>query len=117
MEIPYKKIGDYLIPDLKYQSTEQLKNIGKYGMMRMNFLKNYRKAKYATLLLQDETGSHIVEIDKTSHEREEVIVKQMAKAQGVDEDLKARDQLAWVGAMNQIYHSAEEIIRNEIIEV
>lgn len=117
MEIPYRKVGDYYIPDLEYKSTEQLSHIGKYGIMRMEFLKKCRKAKYSTLLLQDKIGEHIMEIDKAAMEREETIVKQMAKNQSVDEELKARDQLAWVGAMNQIYHSAEEIIRNELIEV
>ena len=88
---------------------------GKYGRMRRTYLKEHRPALYTSLLLSGKLNAHLNEIDETAHARMELLTKQMAAAQGITEELKARDQMAWVGAMNNIRNAAEEIIGSELI--
>lgn len=111
----YRQVGDYFIPDIVYRSGEQMKQIGKYGFLRKSFLKERRKAKYKTLLLQDKIGEHLLEVDRAAKEREEVILKQLKEADPLPD--KAADQMAWVQAANQHRAIAEEIILAELIYV
>ena len=94
---------------------EEAPRYGKYGRMRHTYLREHKKAYYTTLLFDGKLVSHLNEIDDTANARMELLVKQMAVAQGVTEDLKARNQMAWVRAMNNIHNAAEEIIFNELI--
>lgn len=111
----YRQVGDYFIPDIVYHSGEQMKQIGKYGFLRESFLKEYRKAKYQILLLQDKIGEHLLEGDKAAREREEVILRQLEEIDLLPD--KATDQMAWVQAANQHRAIAEEIILAELIYV
>ena len=114
MELTYRQNGDYLIPNLEMdeQPTEL---IGKYGRMRKAFLKEHRKGTYNELLLTGKLDEHLLETDRLARMQVEQIVEHMAKAEGVTEELKARDQMKWVGMMNSFKHSAEEIVLTELI--
>lgn len=114
MEITYSKNGDYLIPDLELD-TQPTESIGKYGRMRKSFLMEHRKGTYGSLILQNKLTEHLLEIDQTAKAQVEQMVSQMAKANGVTEELKARDQMKWVGLMNTLKAQAEEIILAELI--
>ena len=94
---------------------EETPRYGKYGRMRRTYLREHHESLYTGLLLSGKLNAHLNEIDETAHARMELLTKQMAKAQDITEDLKARDQMAWVGAMNNIRNAAEEIIQKELI--
>ena len=94
---------------------EETPRYGKYGKMRHAYLREYKKAYYTTLLFDGKLVAHLNEIDDAANARMELLAKQMAAAQGLTEQLKARDQIAWVGAMNNIRHAAEETVLSELI--
>ena len=94
---------------------EEAPRYGKYGRMRHTYLREHKKAYYTTLLFDGKLVAHLNEIDDAANDRMELITKQMVKAQSINEALKAQDQLAWVGAMNNIRSAAEEIVLSELI--
>ena len=105
-----------LYPDL-LPPAEDAPTYGKYGRMRLTYLKEHHEGIYTDLLLSGKLNAHLNEIDETAHARMELMTKQMATAQGVTEKLKAGDQMAWVGAMNDIRSISEEIILKELIYI
>jgi len=114
MNLTYRKEGDYNLPNLlPPQETEV--HLGKYALLRRKFLKENRRVTYTNLLTSGKLNAHLMEIERTALTRLEQMVSQMAKAEGVTEELKAADQMKWVGLMNNIRHSAEEAILNELI--
>lgn len=117
MKIEYTKVGDYYLPNLV--ASENMKNfeIGKYGKLRLRYLKEHKKAEYTLLLMDNKLQKHLMEIDKIANERFDLLMKQFAQKENITEELKAKDQLKWVGLMNNIKHSAEEIILKELIYV
>ena len=116
-KITYHKEGDYLIPDLIMDNSCENYNIGKYGRLRLNYIKNYKRGLYTELMINGTLSKHLSDIENTANERIGLIVKQLAKSENVNEDLKSINQLAWVQAMNNIKNRAEEIAYNEIIYV
>ena len=112
--IHYTLHGDYYLPDLGLPEKSSAP-IGRYGRMRKAYLEEHRPGLYERLLLSGELYEHLVEIDTCCAERIDRMVRQMAEAEGITEDLKARDQLAWVGRMNSIRQRAEENILRELI--
>ena len=112
--IEYIQNGDYLIPNLALP-TEETKALGKYGMLRKSYLKKHRKGLYSCMLLQGTLYDHLNEIDEEAHIFIDRYVKEMAIKEGVDETLKAKDQMAWVQAMNSILSRAEEVVLYELI--
>ena len=110
----YTRVGDFLIPDLVLEEQPE-GQIGKYGRMRLAYLKKWRKSLYNDLLLSGKLQQHLLDIDRDAREEFEVIVRQMAKAEGVAEKLKKQNQMEWVRQMNSICNRAEEIIRNDLI--
>lgn len=100
-------------PDLKLPEEEP--HYGKYGRMRLRYLKEHHKVLYHTLLLDGELVKHLNEIDDTANQRMNLLTLQMQERQKINEALKARDQMAWVGAMNNIRNAAEEIVLSELI--
>ena len=94
---------------------EETPRYGKYGRMRHTYLRAHKKAYYTTLLFDGKLVAHLNEVDDAVNAQIELITKQMAKSQGITEAPKAKDQMAWVGAMNNIRNAAEEIILNELI--
>ena len=113
-EITYTRQGDYNLPNLLPPQEEPVPH-GKYALLRKKFLKEHRRVTYTNLLTSGKLNSHLAEIQQTAQRRMEQIVAQMAKAQGVTEELKASDPMKWTGLMNNIRHSAEETILNELI--
>ena len=109
----YTLHGDYYLPDLVLNEEEP--TYGKYGMLRKQFLKDYRPARYQCLLLTGKLTEYLNQIDRDAREQGEMPMKRMAKKQGVTETLKMRDQMKWVGLMNNIKASAEEIVLKEIV--
>lgn len=112
-ELTYTRVGDYYIPDLKLEEPE--KPIGKYGRMRLRYLKEHRPALYSSLLLTEKLYPHLLEIDEAANERMDILMPQLMKAAGVTEELKASDQMKWVGLANTCRAQAEENIIGEII--
>ena len=113
-ELTYTRCGDYYIPDLKLSEQPEAP-IGKYGRMRQRYLKEHRPGLYSSLILSEMLYPHLLEIDRAARERMDAMLPRMMEAAGVTEELKACDQLAWVGAMNSIRSRAEEIILSEMI--
>ena len=103
-----------LYPDL-LPPAEDEPHYGKYGRLRPTYLREHHEGLYTGLLLSGKLNAHLNEIDEAAHSRMELITRQMAAAQGITEELKARDQMAWVGAMENIRNAAEEIIYSELI--
>ena len=110
----YELIGDYYIPILTLSSEEQ-RPIGKWGRMHRDYLKEHRPILFNDLILSGQLWTYLADLNEQAQERLSVIVEQMKEAEGVTEDLKAADQMAWVGAMNSIRNRAEEIILREMI--
>ena len=106
----YKMVNGYQIPDLKIPD-EQV-TLGKYGRMRKAYLQEHKKILFNSLLLMGELTAHLAEIDQTASERVNRMVSEMA--QGVNEALKERDPMAWVGAMNSLKAQAEEVVLTEL---
>ena len=117
MEITYHKEGDYFIPDIYLAKDEYEKdyNIGKYGHLRLEYLKNHKKVEYTIMFLENSLRKHIIETDKHAKERFEILMKQMLEKNPIDENLKNTDPLKWTGLMNNYKHSIEEIIYKEFI--
>ena len=110
----YRQCGDYLIPEISLPNTETT-SIGKYGRMRHRYLKEHRSVLYNAMILDGTLWSHLAEVDKTCKERMDVLILGLKETQGITEELKARDPMAWVGAMNNIRNAAEEILFVEVI--
>ena len=113
-EITYTRQGDYNLPNLLPPQEEPVPH-GKYALLRRQFLKEHRRVTYTNLLTSGKLNSHLAEIQQTAQRRMEEIVAQMAKAEGVTEELKASDQMKWVGLMNNIQNAAEEMVLAELI--
>ena len=112
--IHYTLHGDYYFPDLELPGVPP-QAIGHYGRMRLNYLQEHRPGLYTRLILSGTLYEHLAEIDQTSRWQMEQIISPMALTEGVDEILKAKDQMVWVGRMNNIRQCAEEIILAELI--
>ena len=111
----YTLHGDYYLPDLVLREEEP--TYGKYGMLRKQFLKEYRSARYQYLLLTGKLNEHLNQTDQEAREQVETLMEQMTEKQGVTEELKAQDQMKWVRLMNNIKVSAEEIILKNTVYV
>ena len=111
----YTLHGDYYLPDLVLREEEP--TYGKYGMLRKQFLKEHRSARYQYMLLIGKLNEHLNQIDQEVREQVETLMEQMTEKQGVTEELKAQDQMEWVRLMNNIKVSAEEIILKNMVYV
>ncbi len=98
-------------------STNEEPHYGKYGMLRRTYLKEHRPAKYSLYMLEDRLTAHLNAVDDEAKERMETLVSQMMDKQGVTEELKARDQMAWVETVNNIRNAAEEIVLKELVYI
>ncbi len=111
----YTLHGDYYLPDLVLREEEP--TYGKYGMLRKQFLKEHRSARYQYLLLIGKLNEHLNQTDQEAREQVETLMEQMTEKQGVTEELKAQDQMERVRLMNNIKASAEEIVLKNMIYV
>ena len=112
-ELNYTLHGDYYLPDLEINEEEP--TYGKYGIMRKQFLKEHRSARYQYLVLTGKLTEHLNQVDKEVREKVEILMEQMAEQWGVTEELKMQDQMEWVRRLNNIQATAEEIALKEII--
>lgn len=113
--IDYILVGDYYIPDLKL--PEENRPIGRYGRLHREYLKQEHPARYSSLILTGKLWTYLADLNEQAEERLDLIIAQMKAAEGVTEELKARNQLEWVGRMNNIRNRAEEIIKSELIYI
>ncbi|MFR8874056.1 MAG: TnpV protein [Oscillospiraceae bacterium] len=113
-EITYTRQGDYNLPNLLPPQEEPVPH-GKYALLRRKFLKEHRRITYTNLLTSGKLNSHLAEIQQTAQRRMEQMVAQMAKENGVTEELKEHDQMKWVGLMNNLQNTAEEVVLAELI--
>ena len=110
----YTQVGDYLLPDLKLPEEDQ-QPIGVWGQRHWRYLKEHRRATYATLLTSGKLNGYLADIDRQAEELFSRLVKQMAEAEGITEHLKADNQMEWVRRMNNIRNRAMEIVNSELI--
>ena len=112
----YREENGHLIPNVTLPEQTDYQ-IGKYGRMHLDYIKNHRRGKYTTLLTEGKLNARLHEIDLEANKMLETIIPQLAAKRGVDENLKARDMLRWVAEMNNIKASAEEIVLREVVYV
>ncbi len=110
----YTKVGDCYIPNITVPDTKKY-NIGRYGNLRKTFLREHHKSYYTILFMEGKLFEHLEEIDQTCHKCLKDLITKMAEQEGVTEQLKATDQMAWVQKMNNIRNRAEEIVLNEYV--
>ena len=117
-ELTYTKVGDYYIPNLILdEEPEQDVFYGKYGSLRRDYLQKHHPTLWAALVNSGKLAEHLKEIERTSEQRMDTLLPQLMKAAGVTEELKARDQMAWVGLVNNCQAQADEIILTELVYV
>ncbi|MBR3254959.1 MAG: TnpV protein [Clostridia bacterium] len=115
-EITYRKEGDYLIPNLYVKKSKDVYyHIGKYGNLRLNFIREYKKSYYTELKMNGELRNHLIDIDKQAKKEVDKLIKEFAKIENVPLYFDGSDAMLWVGRMNNIKDRAEEIVFNEII--
>ena len=108
--LEYERVGDYILPCLE---TLVRPRMGRFGMMRHQYLREHHRGVFDGMLLAGTLNAHLEEIDRQANDMRERLIAQMAKAEGVTEKLKAEDQMAWIGAMNNIRSRAMEIVYAE----
>ena len=113
MEITYKECNGYLIPDLEVPNKKY--NIGKYGQLHKDYIKEHHRSLYSKMLIDGTLLDYLENIDNTARNEVERLVAAISEKEGVNEKLKAENQMKWVGLKNAIKHSAEEIVNNNIV--
>ena len=114
--ISYTKQGDYLLPNLKLEEKERF-NIGKYGLLKLEYLKKNKRGLYTKLLMKDKLNEYLHDIDITLMNKEQNLIEELAKKENINEQLKENNQMLWASKMNNIKNIAEEIILKEYIYV
>ena len=112
----YHEENEHLIPNVALPEQTDYQ-IGKYGRMHLDYIKQHRRGRYTTLLTEGKLNARLHEIDLEANKMLETIIPRLANERGIDEDLKARDMLRWVAEMNNIKTSAEEIVLQEVVLV
>ena len=112
--IEYRLEGDYYIPNLTLPKQETI-ILNKYGRMRLNYLKNHKKAEYIILFMNNKLDEHLYNTDIECKNQFDILMKQLAERENITEELKANNQIEWVRKMNNIKNSVEEIIFNQFI--
>lgn len=116
MNISYTKQGDYLLPNLILKDKEQF-NIGKYGLLRLEYIKKYKLGLYFDLLVNDKLNEYLHNIDITVMEKVQKLIKELAEKENITEELKSSNQMLWISKMNNIKSIVEEIVLKEYIYV
>lgn len=114
MEITYTNHEGFYLPNLTLPRKEEA-SFGRYGRLRLKYLKEHRRATYINLKTSGKLTHHLNEIDREANVMLQLLIEQMAQAQGTTEQLKAENQMAWVGAMNNIRNAVEEIVAGKTI--
>lgn len=113
--IEYRLVGDYYIPNIAIPKSRRIGNIGKYGRLKLKYMKKYKIPEYTEILLSNELKSYLLDIEDECKEKLDILIKQMAEKENITEELKVNNQIEWVQKMNNIKNRAEEIILNEFI--
>ena len=113
--IEYILQGDYYIPNITIPKARRTGNIGKYGRLKLNYMKKYKIPEYTEMLLNNELKSYLLDIEDECNQKLEILIKGFAEKENITEELKANNQMKWVQNMNSIKNRAEEIIFNEVI--
>ena len=116
MNISYTRIGDYLLPNLKLEDNKRF-NIGKYGLLKLEYLKKNKRGVYTELLMKDKLNEYLYDVDITFMEKERSLIKELAEKENITEELKRYNQMLWIGKMNNIKNRVEEIVLREYIYV
>ena len=116
MNISYTKKGDYLLPNLTLKDKEQF-NIGKYGLLRLNYMKKEKLGLYFDLLVKDKLNEYLHNIDTTVMEKVQKLIKELAEKENITEELKSSNQMLWISKMSNIKNIADEITLKEYIYV
>ena len=114
-KITYTKQGEYYMPNLTMKKEKI--PAGKYALMRYNYLMNHKKHELTILIMNQKLTEHLTQIQKEASQRVEKIIEQMKQQEGITEEMKAKDQMKWIGLMNNIRMTAEEIVANELIYI
>ena len=114
--ISYTLVGDYYLPNLTLEQEEKI-TLNKYGLLRLNYLKKYKKADYIILFMNKELNKHLKEVQETAQARVNELVVKLKANSNLTEDMKNTNMLYWVGTMNAIKNQAEEIVLKELIYV
>ncbi len=114
--IEYHLDGDYYIPNLSMPKQEKI-TLNKYGRMRLNYLKEHKKADYNIMLMDGTLNTHLKELQEIANTRVQQIISELKAKSDLNEDMKNTDMLYWVGTMNSIKAQAEEIVFSELIYV
>lgn len=114
--IEYNLIGDYYLPNLVLEAEEKV-ILNKYGLLRLNYLKEHKKADYIIMFMNKTLNKHLKEIQETAKARVDTLIKEFAKQDDINEELKAKNQLEWVQMMNNCKNRAEEIVFSELIYI
>ena len=115
MNLTYTKVGDYYLPNLTFPDPINKFEIGKYGRLRLQFLKEHNNVEYIILLMDNELREHLISINNEAEKRVKNIIEEMCSKEKVDEDMKTNDQMKWVQEMNRIYSFAAELVLEDLI--
>ena len=110
--LDYKLVGDYYIPCLK---APEAPKVGRFGMLYRDYLRTHKRVTYSGLMLSGKLKEHIEDIDRQAQDLFSQLVEQMKQAEGITEQLKAANQMKWIGMMNNIRNRAEEIVKSEVL--
>lgn len=113
--IEYKLVEDYYLPNIVLPKPRRTGNIGKYGRVKLNYMKKYKIPECIEMLLNNELKSYLLDIEDECKAKVDILIKQMAEKENVNEELKANNQMEWVQKMNNIKSRVEEIVLNEVI--
>ena len=115
MNLEYRKIGDYFIPNIEISPENKNINLGKYGRARERYLRENKPSYFQHLVMTEKITSHLASTENEAKKYEELLIKQIAEQENVNEKLKEANQIEWVQKMNNIKNRAEEIVLNELI--
>ena len=110
--LDYELVGDYYLPCLKAPESPK---VGRFGLMYLDYLRNYKRVTYSGLLLSGKLNEHIESVDRQAEEMFSQLVEQMKQAEGITEQLKSTNQMEWVRLMNNIRNRAEEIVKSKVL--
>ena len=113
MKITYTRVGDYYLPNLVAPGSPK---VGRWGMLRFNYLRKHREALYTIMLMEGTLNPHLENVDRQAQEMEQQLISQLAQREGVTEKMKAENQMKWVARMNRIRNRVDEIVLSELID-
>ena len=115
MDITYRKEGDYYLPNIKAPNNIKGFKLEKYSALRLQYLKEHKRGEYSYLLMENKLQSHLLQVQKNAKKEYEMLIKMLKIKENITEELKEKDQMKWVGLMNNISNIADEIVIKKYI--